>query len=164
MADILLRHDDVIKWKHLPRYWPFLRGIHSPHKGQWRGALMLSLICAWINGLINNREAGDLRRHRAHYDLTVMGLRVFQFLHKIMLDTVIIDLLHKGHNAPVPYPAMHHFETEICTYVHITCTKRCAVGYVWCIEAFVKWVHCAHDMLSLSLYSIATMVCFCVRA
>ena len=57
--------------------WPFVRGIHrspvnSPHKGQWRGALMFSLICAWINGWLNNREAGDLRRHRAHYDVTVM--------------------------------------------------------------------------------------------
>ena len=45
-------HDDVIKWKHFPCYWPFLRGIHrwpvdSPHKGQWRGALMLSFVCAW---------------------------------------------------------------------------------------------------------------------
>ena len=53
-------HDDVIKWKHFPRYWPFVRGIqrspvNSPHKGQWRGALMLSLICAWINGWVNNR-------------------------------------------------------------------------------------------------------------
>ena len=72
-----LIHDDVIKWKHFPRYWPFERGIHqspvnSPHKGQWRGALMLSLICAWINGWVNNRKAGDLRRHRAHYGVTVM--------------------------------------------------------------------------------------------
>ena len=71
-------HDDVIKWKHFPRYWPFVRGIHrspvnSPHKGQWRGALMFSLICVWINGWVNNREAGDLRRYRAHYDVTVMG-------------------------------------------------------------------------------------------
>ena len=46
-------HDGVIKWKHFPRYWPFVRGIHrspvsSPHKGQWRGALIFSLICAWI--------------------------------------------------------------------------------------------------------------------
>ena len=68
----LLQHDDVIKWKHFPRYWTFVRGIHrfpvnSTHKGQWRGALMFSLICVWING-----EAGDLRRHRAHYDVTVM--------------------------------------------------------------------------------------------
>ena len=33
-----------------------------------------SLICAWINGWVNNREAGDLRRHRAHYDVIVMIL------------------------------------------------------------------------------------------
>ena len=67
-------HNDVIKWKHFPRYWLFVRGIHrssvsgihwspvdSPRKGQWRGALMLSLICAWTNGWANNRDAGDLR-------------------------------------------------------------------------------------------------------
>ena len=70
-------HDDVIKWKHFPRYWPFVRRIHrspvnSPHKGQWRGALMFSLICARINGWVNNREAGDLRRHQAHCDVIVM--------------------------------------------------------------------------------------------
>ena len=70
-------HDDVIKWKHFPRYWPFVRGIHrspvnSPHKGQWRGALVFSAICASINSWVSNREAGDLRRHRAHYDVTVM--------------------------------------------------------------------------------------------
>ena len=33
-------------------------------KGQWRKALMFSLICAWINRWVNNRETGDLRRHR----------------------------------------------------------------------------------------------------
>ena len=75
----ILQHDDVIKWKHFPRYWPFVRGIHrspvnSPHKGQWRGALMFSLICVWINDWANNREAGDLRRYRAHYYVTVMRL------------------------------------------------------------------------------------------
>ena len=43
-----------------------------PHKGQWRGALVFSFICAWINGWANNRQAGDLRRHRTHYDVTVM--------------------------------------------------------------------------------------------
>ena len=70
-------HDDVIKWKHFPRYWSFVRGIHrspvnSPHKGQWRGALMFSLICAQINSWVNNGETGDLGRNRAHYDVTVM--------------------------------------------------------------------------------------------
>ena len=74
-------HEDGTKWKHFPRYWSFVRGIHrpavnSPHKGQWRGASMFSLISAWISGWINNREAGDLRRHRAHYDVTVMHIHV----------------------------------------------------------------------------------------
>ena len=69
--------DDVIKWKHFPRYWPFVRGINqspvnSPQKGQWRRALMFSLICAWISDWTNNREAGDLRRHRVHYDVVVL--------------------------------------------------------------------------------------------
>ena len=55
----------MINWKYFPRYWPFVRGIHqspvnSPHKDHWRGALMFVLICAWINGWVNNGEAGDL--------------------------------------------------------------------------------------------------------
>ena len=44
--------------------------VNSPHKGQWRGALVCSLICAWTNGWVNNHEAGDLRRNRAHHDVT----------------------------------------------------------------------------------------------
>ena len=74
---IVLSHDDVIKSKHFPRNWPFVRGIHrspvnSPHKGQKRGALMFSLIRTWLRGWVNNGDAGDLRRHRVHYDVTVM--------------------------------------------------------------------------------------------
>ena len=47
-------HDDVMKWKQFPRYWPFVRGIHRspvdpPHKGQWRGAMVFSLIYVWTN-------------------------------------------------------------------------------------------------------------------
>ena len=74
-------HDDVFEWKHFPRYWPFVRGIrrspvNSPHKGQWRRALMFSLICIWINGWGNNREAGDLRRYRAHYDVSIILIQL----------------------------------------------------------------------------------------
>ena len=70
-------HDDVIRWKHFPRYWPYVRGIHrwpvnSPHKGQRRGALIFSLIYAWIKGWINKGESVDLRRNRPHSDVTVM--------------------------------------------------------------------------------------------
>ena len=56
---------------------PLCWGIHrslidSPPKGHLRGALMFSLICAWTNGWANNRDIGDLRRHRAHFDPIVM--------------------------------------------------------------------------------------------
>ena len=86
-SDVVGTHDDVIKWKYFPRYWPFVRGIHqspvnSPHKGQWRGALMFTLICARINGWVNNHEAGDLRRHRAHYDVTANVI----FFHFVRLE------------------------------------------------------------------------------
>ena len=55
-----------------------LCGEFTGHKGQWCRALMFSLICAWINGWVNNREAGDLRRHRAHYDVIIMSRPHFE--------------------------------------------------------------------------------------
>ena len=62
-------HDDIIKWKHFPRYWS---PVNSLHKGQWRGALIFSLICARTNAWVNDRETGDLRHHRPHYDVIVL--------------------------------------------------------------------------------------------
>ena len=64
-------------WYIFLRYWSFMRGIHrspvnSPHKGQWLGALIFSLISVWINGSVNNGEAGNLRRYRVHYDVSVI--------------------------------------------------------------------------------------------
>ena len=96
-------HDDVIKWKYFPRYWPFVRKIHrapvnSPRKGQWRGALMLSLICYRINGWVNNRESGDLRRHRTHYDVTVVSITILigdgaAFVNKALTILVSIKIM-----------------------------------------------------------------------
>ena len=56
-------------WRHQMETLFTLLAIH---KGQWRGALMFSLICVGINGWVNNREAGDLRRYGTHYDVSVM--------------------------------------------------------------------------------------------
>ena len=54
------------------------RPVNSPLKGQWRGALMFSLICAWTNSFVNSRDAGDLIRHRAHYGAIVLnGVHVY---------------------------------------------------------------------------------------
>ena len=88
----MVAHDDVIKWKHFSRYRRFVRGTHrppvnSPHKGQWRGALIFSLIRAWTNGWVNNQYAGDLRRHCAHYNITVMWTR------QNRTTTLVVDLL-----------------------------------------------------------------------
>ena len=99
-------HDDVTKWKLFPRYWPFVRGIHrspvnSPHKGQWRGALMFSLICARINGWVNNGEAGDVRRHRAHNDVNVMHFSQD-------LDYELINSLWNGPKTPTKHNKAQH--------------------------------------------------------
>ena len=71
-------HDNVIKWKHFPRYWPFVWGIHlspvnAPHTGQWRGALMgFFYLCLEYTVEWTIVKTGDLRRHRAHYGVIVM--------------------------------------------------------------------------------------------
>ena len=98
-------HDDVIKWKHFSHYWSFVRGIHrspvnSPHKDQWRRTLMFSLTCAWMDNWVKNGEAGDLRRHRAQYDVTVMN--IFQRIRTGLCPGYIISLVVLGwsYNCP----------------------------------------------------------------
>ena len=100
-------HDDVIKWKNFLRCRPVVWGIHrspvnSPHKGQWRGALMFSLIHTWINVWVNKRKAGDLRRHRAHYDVIVMILwrqwSICAYCGVMMLGSCLIVTLKQTHN------------------------------------------------------------------
>ena len=94
----MAEHDDVIKWKHFPRYSPFVQWIHwslvnSPHKGQWHGALMLCLICAWINGWVNNLEAGDLSCHHAHYDIVVMDLTLSLTKPSVVLRQTLLSMM-----------------------------------------------------------------------
>ena len=63
-------HDDVIKWKHFPRHWPFVRGIHRwPVNFPRKGNVFFDL---HLNSWANHRDAGSSRRHRIHYDVTVM--------------------------------------------------------------------------------------------
>ena len=104
---------DVIKWKHLPRYWTFVRGIHrSPVNFHTKASdveIWYFLWSAWINNWVNNREAGDLIHHRAHYDIIVMldgmrhfprqrilscGVRLWLILHLLWLHLVYEPKIH----------------------------------------------------------------------
>ena len=97
------RHDDVIEWKHFPRYWPFVWGIHrslvnSPHKGQWRGALMYSLICALHKWL--SKQSWGWWHQRVHCDVIVMLKRPVypvQSISRYPLKPQIF--VHLGHSA-----------------------------------------------------------------
>ena len=82
--------------------------VNSPHKGQWRRTLMLSLICVRINGWVNNREAGDLRCHRGHYDVIVMFIdAIFKFISSLKIVVLwfntnvasdwLVDLMPDNH-------------------------------------------------------------------
>ena len=68
-------------WRHQMETFSALLALcagNSPVTGEFPAqrpvtrSFDISLICAWINGWVNNREAGDFRRHRAHYDVVVM--------------------------------------------------------------------------------------------
>ena len=98
------RHDDVIKWKHFPRYWPFVRGIHrspvnSPLKGQCHGALMLSFICAWTNGWVNQKRrwwiemlSRSLWRHSNGNDSVEALKKIFFRVHVILIKHILVEL------------------------------------------------------------------------
>ena len=69
----------IIWWRHqmenFPHNSPFVRGIHRSHtKASDTELWCFLLICVWINSWVKNREAGDLRRHRGHYDANVMKM------------------------------------------------------------------------------------------
>ena len=165
-----VNHDDVIKWKHFPRYWPIVRGIHrspvnSPHKGQWRVALMFSLICARINGWINNREAGDLRRYRAHYDVIVMDMCLWDNpepystyqeicigLALILLCLVTDNYITKHQNYHINY---------FCFDCEWTTCKQRVTGY-WFEPVFLRRKktilnenkNCCIDLATVSIYDV----------
>ena len=78
MAAVLSQCQCVKQCVVLTQWMFIVRGIHcslvdTPHTGQWRGALMFSLICTWTNGWANNLDAGDLRHHHAHCNVIVMS-------------------------------------------------------------------------------------------
>ena len=130
------KHDDVIKWKHFPRYWPFARGIprstvNSPHEGHWRGALMFSLICAWINGWVNNRKAGDCPACRTSLIATrfwvVVICPIIKCLTVLEFSFILFDLCL--------FITIFNFilnYVPIVTFWIFTCHKICILLIIFC--------------------------------
>ena len=119
--------------------------VNSPHKGQCRGALMLSLTCAWINGWANNRKAGDLRRHHAHYDdsakklaghLNCVHIQTLLFWKKsyLKITSCKVLLLNIFLNTPaVTQPRYRLLDTLLSTI------KIGDIAVVWRLSRTVRW-------------------------
>ena len=76
----------ILSWMKTVTWWRHqVETVNSPHKIHWRRASMFSLICVWINGWVNNREAGDLRCYRAHYDFIVMNITIVWQWHPVCI-------------------------------------------------------------------------------
>ena len=137
------KHDDVIKWKHFPRYWPLVRGIHqwpvnSPHKGHWRGVLMFSLICAWTNDWVNNRDGGDSRRHHAHYDITVMKHKYYIWFSIIFPQWGVVDSSsHSSIKRACYSKTQQHWCFINCLNVVIQIRKWCLFARVVMVRLFL---------------------------
>ena len=81
-------------------------------------------------------------------------------------------MLHKSHNAPVPYPTMHHFVTEMCPCAHISVTKWCiprfgsmhygirGMGLLCFREVVNSHVMCLSWRICRTCYSNAELWCF----
>ena len=154
-------HDDVIKWKHFPCYWPFVRGIHrwpvdSPHKGQWRWALMFSLMCACTNDWANTPDTCVLRRHVALCDVTVMrqecsvDTNIVRFRYntptfsKLSQKTTMMDIIcphhlhihnssHSAHVSCIFFTGIHALRSVDIIKLNKTSLSdgACSIFYAW---------------------------------
>ena len=131
------------------------------HKGQWRGGLMFSSISAWTNGWVNNRDAGDLRRHRAHYDVIVMHQRLDTV--KTYYRTVNIfkdpgklwysfgEINHPFTPPPPPpsaitllYPTMRHHDMENLSTLLVLCDR---------------WIALIRALRSFDIFFVLSLIC-----
>ena len=131
VAELEYFHEDFIKWKHFPRYWPFVWRIHrslvnSLHKGQWQGAFMCYLICASINGLLNNNEAGDLRHDRDHCGVVLLFKMISNTDKNMLLNT---------------FPLFK----QLCLYKQSFHQDPVFISHVWYIFLFTSYCYCYQD-------------------
>ena len=151
-------HDDFIKWKHFPCDWPFVRGFHrspviSLHTGQWRAALMFSLIGAWINGWVNNREAGDLGRHRAHHDVTVMYyILACSGTSRFILRSMAAPWLYDRYCITFCTPSYYISLFYWIWLSELSMTKQCVLVTFWSLPFYSKATDSILRLLTFQLH------------
>ena len=144
--------------------WIHWSPVNSLHKGQWQGALMLSLSRAWMNGWINNREAGILRRHGAHCDVTAMvnaginphSLIIYPQRNKATTQSKTIWLFHETF-CTCPYSCAFDVSGSLKyhtfgkrrhedQFVIPACLKTSALSsayvilpFVWWMKSYIRW-------------------------
>ena len=115
-------------------FWMYRSTVNSPHKGQWRGALIFSLICAWTNGWVNNRDAGHSRRHRAHHDIIVITSELDWL--KIRITDTNCDGVENNSSRPVAHSIMKH----MCS-LEVVCLILIPYHYPCYKQRQIKWSH-----------------------
>ena len=135
----------------------YVRGIHrspvnSPHKSQWRRDLMVSLVCSWINGWVNSREAGDLGCYRAHYDVIVMASDSIAYGHMLgwsvprsdNTGNLIVFIRHVDIGTVLPQFSWPTELSRICInvnqYIYLFCFFHLHVVLV--LRAAFYWARC----------------------
>ena len=109
---------------------------------------MFSLICPWTNGWANNRGASDLKRHRAHYDVTVM--RNSRAEQRMMTSSFSALLAICARNSPVngEFPSQRPVTRSFDVFYDLRLNKRLSKQvWGWWFETLLRplWRHCNED-------------------
>ena len=115
--------------------------VNSPHKSQWRGAFMFSLICAWINRLVNNRETGDLRRYRAHYGVIVM------IVFKVIVEIIVWYDMQLKHDTC--YECVYVYsQSKIYWHIYSFCLKFVTPAKIVITQLYQTCLHFNNSLYS----------------
>ena len=137
--------------------------VNSPHIDHWRRALTFSLICAPINGWVNNREAGDLTCHHAHYDVIIMildGLLLYIHVHTLK-DKIwkAINGMHKElYCAETNRFADPHTSLEHIFLMHVTWNACCVICLMWLYIDHKDMVMAGDGQAHIGARSSATII------
>ena len=165
-------HDDVIKWKHFPRYWSFVPGIHrslvnSLHKGQWRRALMVFFDLRLNKWLSKQSWGSDLRCYRAHYDVTILCSWLLGVWLSITCD---ITVLKNGTKSSTTLCFLTKIQHIRCCYFVMLILYLLMVwdhqvsewvikfnSLFWTMDIRVHVVHTSHEIITYTLESLSSL-------